>query len=30
MLLQTYMPENEDDGINFIQNLSSALDELAK
>jgi hypothetical protein len=27
---QTYMPENEDDGINFIQNLSSALDELAK
>ena len=29
-ILEIYFPENEDDGINFLQNLSSALDELTK
>jgi uncharacterized membrane protein len=27
---QNYIPDNEDDGIKFIQNIASALDELAK
>ncbi|MDR0605820.1 MAG: hypothetical protein LBG80_16120 [Bacteroidales bacterium] len=29
-ILQNYIPDNEEDGINFIQKLSKALDELAK
>jgi hypothetical protein len=29
-IFENYIPENEDDGISFLRNLSSALDELAK
>ncbi|KAA6343083.1 hypothetical protein EZS27_009214 [termite gut metagenome] len=29
-ITENYIPDNEEDGINFLQNLSAALDELAK